>query len=64
MCNGNHVFNVTMLIGKGLLFNLYLVWMDVYLLSNVQLKYFENPTSLAVTDLDTCVSAPFSSYWS
>jgi hypothetical protein len=59
-CNGNRAFDVTMLIGEGLLFNLYPVWMDAYLSSNVELKYFENPTSLAVADLDACTFSPSS----
>jgi hypothetical protein len=53
-CNGNRAFDVTMLIGEGLLFNLYPAWMDAYLSSNIKLKYFENPTSLAIADLQAC----------
>jgi hypothetical protein len=55
-CNGNRAFDVTMLIGEGVLFNLYPAWMDAYLSSNIELKYFENPTSLAIADLQACTS--------
>ena len=55
-CNGNRAFDVTMLIGEGVLFNLYPAWMDAYLSSNINLKYFENPTSLAIADLQACTS--------
>jgi hypothetical protein len=50
-CNGNRAYDVTMLIGEGLLFNLYPAWMDSYSSSNIELKYFENPTTTAITDL-------------
>ncbi len=57
-CNGNRAFDVTMLIGEGLLFNLYPAWMDAYSSSNVELKYFENPTAVAMTDLHACTQSP------
>ena len=57
-CNGNRAFDVTMLIGEGLLFNLYPAWMDAYSSSNVELKYFENPTAVAMADLHACTQSP------
>ena len=53
-CNGDRAFANTLLVGEGVFFNLYTSWMDAYLSSNIELKYFENPTALAIADLEAC----------
>jgi hypothetical protein len=57
-CNGVRAFAQTWLIGEGLEFNIYNAWMDAYVSSNVQLRYFENPTSVAIADLAACTASP------
>jgi hypothetical protein len=53
-CNQERAFDITLLIGEGLLFNLYTSWMDAFPSSSIQLKYFEASTSAAITDLSNC----------
>jgi hypothetical protein len=53
-CNGNRAFDVTWLIGEGLAFNIYDSWMDNYQSSNILLRYFSKPPSVAIADLDAC----------
>jgi hypothetical protein len=56
-CNGVRAFAETWLIGEGIEFNLYNAWMDVFTSSNVELRYFENPASVAVADLTACTAS-------
>jgi hypothetical protein len=53
-CNRDRAFDSTLLIGEGLLFNLYPAWMDAYLSSNIQLSYFESATATAISDFQAC----------
>ncbi len=60
-CNGVRAFAETWLIGEGIEFNLYNAWMDVFTSSNVQLRYFANPASVAIADLTACTALLFNS---
>ena len=54
-CNGERAFALTWLVGEGLAFNLYSSWMDAYQSSNILLSYYQNPTSVAISDLAACI---------
>ena len=56
LCNQERAFSITWLIGEGLSFNLYTAWMADYLSDNIRLRYFENPTSIAIADMAACAS--------
>jgi hypothetical protein len=58
LCNQDRAFTITWLIGEGLSFNLYTVWMTEYLSSNIRLRYFQNPTSVAIADMSACTALP------
>ncbi len=58
LCNQDRAFTITWLIGEGLSFNLYTVWMTEYLSSNIRLRYFQNPTSVAISDMSACKALP------
>jgi hypothetical protein len=57
-CNQDRAFTITWLIGEGLSFNLYTVWMAEYLSGNIRLRYFQNPTSIAISDMGACMALP------
>jgi hypothetical protein len=54
LCNGERAFGLTWLVGTGLAFNLYNTWMSSYQSSNIRLRYFANPTAVAIADLAGC----------